>query len=210
MMTEGRTPTGLPYSSLVVLFGDLFVKAGDGAWELSWRGTRVDAAALARTSLAAAMVGMARGGHIYLGTAVRRGLLRQDEVALVEVGPKPLPASWGGLEGALWQKLSEGEETRWADELVRDVIGGGIPYPDFVILAMITDHLTDQGYLIRERLGGFDLRVGGLALSKPSFELEPVDDLIQAAEEPARAAKSDLDAFTERNVLLWEKLQELL
>ena len=210
MMTEGRTPTELPYSALVVLFGDLFVRAGDGAWELAWRDTRVDETALARASLAAALVGMARDRYIYLGTAVRRGFLRQDEVALVEMGPKAPPESLGGLEGALWRKLSEGEGARWADDLVRDVVGGGVPYPDFVILARVTDYLTDQGYFTRKRLGGFDLRAGGLALSKPSYELEPVTDLIRAVEEPARAVKSDLDAFAEQNLLLWEKLQELV
>ena len=210
MMTEGRTPTELPYSAMVVLFGDLFVRAGDGAWELLWRDTRVDEAALARASLAAALVGMASDRYIYLGTAVRRGFLRQDEVALVEMGSKTPPESLGGLEGALWRKLSEGEGARWADDLVRDVVGGGVPYPDFVILAMVTDYLTDQGYFTRKRLGGFDLRAGGLALSKPSYELEPVADIIRAAEEPARAAKNDLDSYAERNLLLWEKLQELV
>jgi len=210
MMTEGRTPTELPYSALVVLFGDLFVRAGDGAWELPWRGTRVDETALARASLAAALVGMSRDRYIYLGTTVRRGFLRQDEVALVEMGPKAPPESLGGLEGAVWRKLSEGKGAIWADDLVRDVVGGGVPYPDFAILAMVTDYLTDQGYFTRKLLGGFDLRVGGLALSKPSYELEPVADLIRAAEEPARAAKSDLDSFAERNLLLWEKLQELV
>ena len=71
MADEMDRPDALPYSALAVLFGDLFVE-GQGSWELPWRGARVDERRLASEALAAALVGMAREGQVYLSTAVRK------------------------------------------------------------------------------------------------------------------------------------------
>ena len=207
-MSRDGAAVNLPYSALVLLFGDLFVGLG-GDWELPWRGAHVEGRALARAALSAALVSMARAHHIYLSTALRKGLLRETEAVLVEKGPKTPSGSQEGLEGLLWAKLSSAEAF-WADDLIREVAGGGVPYPDFVILAKIMDYLTDRGYFTRKRLGGLDLRVGGLALSKPGYELEPVIPLICAAEGPAQEARAYLGSFAARNPLLWEKLQKLI